>query len=137
MPVSALSSEMLWTVLTAGLTAILWVPHVVQRLIEMGILGGFRDPTHHVSTKGAWAQRSIRAHANAVENLVVFAVLATAIQVSGRGTATTACAAEVFFFARAAHYVIYALGLPWLRVCAFAVGFACQVVLFVTVLGWM
>jgi uncharacterized MAPEG superfamily protein len=130
-----LSPEMFWTVLTAGLASVMWMPHVVQRLLEKGIVKGFRDPTHEAPTKAAWAQRAIRAHVNAVENLVVFAVLATAIQLSGKGTAATALAAEFFFFTRAAHYVIYALGLPWLRVCAFLIGFVCQIILFVALMG--
>ncbi len=133
--IANLSTEMYWTVMTAGFTAILWIPHVIQRVLEMGIIPGFSDPTHHLPTRAAWAQRAIRAHTNAIENLVVFAVLAVAIQLAGKSTATTALAAEVFFFARVAHYVIYALGLPWLRTIAFIVGFVCQMLLLTTLCG--
>lgn len=127
--INGLSPELCWAVLVAAFTSILWIPHVIQRVTEMGIIGGFSDPTHHVPTKAAWAQRAIRAHTNAVENLVVFGVLATAIQISGKGTATTALAAEIFFIARVVHYAIYVLGLPWMRTIAFVVGFICQLTL--------
>ncbi len=132
-----LSPELYWTTLAAGLTSIMWIPHVGQRLIEMGLIGAFRDPTHDAPTKAPWAQRSIRAHANAVENLAVFAVLAIAIQLAGCGTPTTAAAAELFFVARAAHYVIYTLAVPWLRAPMFLVGFFCQATLLARLLGWV
>lgn len=130
--IDGLSPEMYWAVLTAGLTAVLWIPHVLQRVVEMGIIKGFSDPTHHIPTHADWAQRAIRAHANAVENLVVFGLLAVAIQMSGKSTPTTALSAEVFFAARVAHYVMYVFAVPWLRTAAFIIGFLCQVKLFLT-----
>jgi uncharacterized MAPEG superfamily protein len=129
-----LSPELYWAVLTAGFTALLWAPHVAQRLLEMGLVGGFRDPTHEAPTRAPWAQRSIRAHANAVENLVVFATLAIALQFTGRGTGATAMAAAIYFAARVAHYVIYTLGVPWLRAPMFLVGVGCQMTLLTAIL---
>lgn len=131
---NALTPELHWTVLTAGLTSVLWIPHILQRIVEMGPFAALRDPKHEIATKAPWAQRAIRAHANAVENLVVFAILAVAIQVSGSGTATTASAAALFFATRAAHYVVYALGLPWMRTPMFLIGFGCQMTLLSTIL---
>jgi uncharacterized MAPEG superfamily protein len=129
-----LSPELYWTVFAAAWTATLWIPYVLQRMVELGIWETFRDPTHHVPTKAAWAQRAMRAHANAIENLVVFGVLATAIQLSGRGTSLTSLAAEVFFLTRIAHYLLYALAVPWLRTVNFLFGFICQITLFVALL---
>lgn len=125
-----LSPELYWAVLTAGLTAILWVPHVIQRILEMGLVKGFSDPTHHIATKAAWAQRAIRAHTNAIENLVVFGIFALAIQITGKGTDHTSLAAEVFFLSRIVHYVTYVLAIPYARAVSFIVGFVCQVTLF-------
>jgi uncharacterized MAPEG superfamily protein len=78
----------------------------------MGLVGGFRDPLHDEPTKAPWARRSIRGHANAVENLVVFGLLATAIQFTGHTTTFSATAAAVYFTVRLAHYAIYVLALP-------------------------
>lgn len=132
-----LSPELYWAARIAGLTSTLWIPHVVQRLIEMGIVGGFRDPLHDVPTQAPWAQRSIRAQANAVENLVVFGILATAIQLTGHGSAASAMAAAIYFAVRAAHYVVYVLGLPWQKAPMFLIGVFCQWILLATLLGWI
>lgn len=132
---NALSPELYWTVLTAGLTSVLWIPYILQRIVEMGPIAAFRDPRHEVPTKAPWAQRAMRAHANTVENLVVFAILAVTIQFIGAGTGATATAAALFFATRAAHYVVYALGVPWARTPMFLIGFGCQITLLVTILG--
>ena len=134
---SGLTSEFYFAVLTAAFTSLLWVLHVSQRLIEMGLVGGFRDPRHDQPTKAPWAQRSIRAHANAVENLVVFGILAIAIQMTGHTTRASVIASAIYFFARIAHYVIYVLGLPWARAPMFLIGWACQWVLFAALFGWI
>lgn len=134
---SGLTSELYFAVLAAAFTSLLWAPHVAQRLLEMGLAGGFRDPLHDVPTRAPWAQRSIRAHGNAVENLVVFGLLATAIQFTGHSTAASATAAAVYFAARVAHYAIYVIGLPWARAPMFLIGWACQWVLIAALFGWV
>jgi uncharacterized MAPEG superfamily protein len=130
-----MSPELYWTILTTLLTSLLWMPHIVQRVLELKPYEAFRDPHHDIETRAPWAQRAIRAHTNAVENLVVFGVLALAVHTLGAGTALTASAAAAYFFARLFHYVFYVLGLPWLRTPMFLVGFACQLVMAGTLLG--
>jgi uncharacterized MAPEG superfamily protein len=69
----------------------------------------------------AWVGRARRAHANLVENLVVFAALVLVAQVAGKTNATTALGAQLFFWGRVGHLVTYVAGLvPW-RTLAFAV----------------
>ena len=73
---------------------------------------------------------------NAVENLVVFAPLALAVHITGSGTHITAAACAVYFFARAAHYIIGILGIPIpFRTAAFFAGFLAQMALAGTLLG--
>lgn len=124
-----LSSELYWLVATAVFTSVLWAPHILQRIYEMKPYAAFRDPRHDHATQAPWAQRAIRAHSNAVENLVIVAVLVMAIEMSGAGTQATATAMMVYFYARVAHFAIYVLALPWLRTPMYLVGFACQMVL--------
>jgi uncharacterized MAPEG superfamily protein len=81
-----------------------------------------------------WAYRLANAHRNAIENLVVFSPLALATHALDLSNAATATASAVFFGARLAHALIYTFGIPLLRTVAFAVGFACQMVLLVRVL---
>jgi len=132
---TTLSPELYWTTLTALFTSILWLPHILQRILEMGPYGALRDPLHDVDTKADWAGRAIRAHTNAIENLVVFGVLAIIIQMTAAGTAATGLAAEIFFFSRVAHYGIYILGIPWLRTPVFLIGFTCQMIFGMTIIG--
>jgi uncharacterized MAPEG superfamily protein len=42
----------------------------------------------------------------------------------------------VFFYTRLAHYVVYTAGIPVIRTLLFAVGWACQMMLALTLLGW-
>ncbi len=132
-----MTPELYWTILSAMLTSALWMPHILQRIIEFKPYEAFRDPRHDVATKAPWAQRAIRAHTNAVENLVVFGLLALAVHILGASTSVTAQAAFIFFVARSGHYIFYVLGLPWLRTPMFLIGFACQMVLALTLLGYL
>ena len=69
------------------------------------------------------------AHANAVENLVVFAALVLAAHAAGVSNGATALACAFYFWARIVHLVAHTLRVPWVRTLAFAVGFGSQVTL--------
>lgn len=129
-----LSSELFWLTLTALWTSVLWVPHILQRIAEMRPQAALRDPLHDPIPQPAWAQRSMRAHANAVENLVVFGAVVLSLEISGTANGMTATAAMVYFFARVAHYFVYTLGLPWLRTPLFALGLTCTMLIGLRVL---
>ncbi len=131
----ATSPELYWAVLSALLTSVLWIPHILQRIVELKLYDALRDPLHDVPTQAPWAQRAIRAHTNAVENLAVFGILALAVHVSAAGTPATAMAAAVYFFARVAHYFIYVIGIPWLRTPVYFTSFLCHWVLGLTLLN--
>jgi uncharacterized MAPEG superfamily protein len=136
MPVP-LSEELNWLTYTTLLTGLMWVPYILNRLREQGILEGFWDPQGLTDSRVGWAKRMMKAHTNAVENLVVFAPLAIMVAVTGSGNAVTAAAAEVYFFARLGHYLVFSLGVPLLRVLLFVVGVVAQLVLGLTLLGWL
>jgi len=69
-----------------------------------------------------WAHRAYRAHMNAVENLVVFAPLVLAVQVSGAGNDITAMASATYFWARLVHGVFYTVKTPFVRTIAWITG---------------
>jgi uncharacterized MAPEG superfamily protein len=71
----------------------------------------------------------MKAHDNAVENLVVFAALVLAAHAAGVSNAATATACVVYFWARVVHLGAYTFALPWVRTLAFAVGFCAQATL--------
>ena len=126
---ATLTPELLWLAATVTMTALMWVPYILNRMKERGVWTALWDPQGETRADAQWADRMMRAHRNAVENLVVFAPLVLALHAVEISTAATAAASTIYFFARAAHYVIFTLGLPLFRVVAFLIGFACQMVL--------
>src|SRR5262249_39405034 len=62
-----------------------------------------------------WSGRARRAHLNMLENLVLFAVLVLATEITNKNNAMTEFGAQLFFWARVSYAVIYVVGLPWLR----------------------
>ncbi len=75
------------------------------------------------------------AHTNAVENLVIFATLVLILNAMDHSTEATVIACAVYFWARLAHVIIYALGIPVLRTLSFAVGFLAQLALVLAIFG--
>jgi len=131
----ALTPELYWLVLTTVMTGLFWVPYILQRILENGALPALLDPQGLTHMNAPWAQRMMRAHQNAVENMVIFAPLVLALHATGASTAITTTACSVYFVARAAHFVIYTLAIPLFRTVAFITGFAAQMVLALTLLG--
>lgn len=129
-----MTTELYWLILTALMTALLWVPYILNRMKEMGVWQALWNPHPDPRPTAQWAERLMRAHANAVENLVVFAPLVLALQVTGMNTAMTAGACMVYFITRAAHVLLYTFAVPLLRTVAFLAGFFCQMVLALTLL---
>lgn len=132
-----MTPDLHWLILTLGLTALLWVPYILQLIVQMGPVAAVWDPTGAHPHKAEWALRAKRAHYNAVENMAVFAPLVILVSALGLNTAATATAAMVYFYARVAHYVIHILAIPALRTIAFLIGFGCQMVFLLRLLGWM
>jgi uncharacterized MAPEG superfamily protein len=98
-------------------------------------MGAMGNPSRQDKPQSAWAQRLYFAHTNAVENLVIFAPLVLILDSMGHSTESTAIACAVYFWARLAHAIIYALGIPVLRTLAFTVGFLAQAALVLAVFG--
>jgi uncharacterized MAPEG superfamily protein len=130
-----LTTELFWLVATATMTGLFSVPYVTNRLIEQGIWPAVYNRQPETRPKAQWAERLMRAQANAVENLVVFTPFVLVAQIAGVHTAATASACIIYFFARLGHVIIYTLGIPVLRTIAFLVGFGAQMVLALTLLG--
>lgn len=118
--------------LTAGFTAVMWVPYVLARMGTIGVWGALDNPTPAGDDAlPDWAKRAKRAHLNAVENLVVCAALVVAAPSSGWTSALVA----VYLGARVVHFLAYTAGIPVVRTLAFAGGFAAQLGLLWLALG--
>jgi uncharacterized MAPEG superfamily protein len=129
------SPELNSVVMSAMLTGVLWVPIIVNRLLEMGPWKALKNPEPDVRPHAAWAYRLASAHRNAIENLVVFAPLAIIVHLMGASSTLTAAAAFAFFMSRVAHALIYTFGIPLLRTIAFVVGFWAQAVMALRIFG--
>ncbi len=134
---SNLSTELYWLTLTLIMTAIMWMPYIVNRLIEHSPLTALMNPQPDLRPTAQWAERLMRAHDNAVENLVIFAPLVLILHIMGISTTMTATACLIYFFARLCHLLLYTFGVPLLRTIAFFIGFLCQMALGLTILGAM
>lgn len=132
---TSLSIEVYWLVLTILMTSLFWVPYIINRMIELGILTAIWDRYGLTDTKKDWVNRMMQAHNNAVENLVIFAPLVILIQMTGMNSTTTANACIIYFFVRLIHYFVFTFAIPLLRVVTFLIGFGAQVVLALTLLG--
>lgn len=130
-----MTTELHWLVLSILLTAVLWMPYIINRLFEEGILHGIWDPDGETATKVPWAQRLMDAHVNAVENLAVFAPLVIITHILEMNTELTATATALYFFARLSHVVLFTFRVPVLRVVAFLAGFAAQMMLVFNLVG--
>ena len=120
-----MKTELLHLVLVTVLTGLLWVPYILDRVAVRGLIDAVGYP-ENPKPQSPWAQRLMKAHANAVENLVVFAtlmLLANALGISGRAIAISAV---VYFWARVVHALAYTFAVPWVRTLAFTVGFLAQ-----------
>lgn len=132
-----LSTELYATALVAGFTGVIWVPIIINRLAEMGPWKALKNPQPDVRPEAGWAYRLANAHRNAVENLVVFAPLAIIVHMLGLESGLTAGAAMFFLVSRVAHAVIYTFGIPLLRTIAFTIGFICQMIFLLRILGML
>lgn len=120
-----MKTELLYLILVTAFTGLLWVPYIVDRLMVRGINDAVGYPANP-KPQSPWAQRLMKAHANAVENLVIFATLVLAAQVFGVSNATTAGACVIYFWARVVHALSYTFAVPWVRTLSFTVAFFAQ-----------
>ena len=69
-----MKTELLYLVYVTVFTGLLWVPYILDRIATRGLLDAVGYP-ENPKPQSPWAQRLIKAHFNAAENLVVFAAL--------------------------------------------------------------
>ena len=129
-----MSEELYWLMLTAGVTAIFWMPYAMDWIIQRGPLGAMGNPSASDPARHAWADRAKRAHYNSVENLVTFAPLVIVAHLAGISTTTTILACQIYFWTRLAYYPVYTAGIPVLRTLLFIASNVAQLILLYTLL---
>ncbi len=130
--------ELYWLTLTVLMTALFWVPYILDRVIVRGLWPTLADPIPESgTTQSTWGHRAQRAHANAIENLAVFAPVVLTAHVLNISTPATKLFAMVYFVARLVHFIVYTAGIPVLRTLAFAAGWLAIIVFVASILKWM
>lgn len=129
-----MKTELLYLVYVTVFTGLLWIPYILDRVATRGLLDAVGYP-QDPKPQSPWAQRLMKAHMNAVENLVVFAALVLAAVAAGVSNSVIAGASMVYFWARVVHALAYTFAVPWVRTLAFTVGFLAQAAIAWQLLG--
>jgi len=129
-----MSVELTYLAWVTALTALLWIPYILNMIVVRGIVDAVGYPQDPLPLS-PWAARMKLAHANAIENLVVFAALVLIADAAGVANSVTAMACQIYLWARIVHFVCYAARIPWVRTLSFVVGFGCQAAIAVQLLN--
>lgn len=115
-----MTPELTYLVWSVVLAFVLVLIAVIGAQLQVGLptLVGNREGMPEIT---GWAGRARRAHANMLENLVLFAVLVLVAQAVGVRNSMTVLGAQLFFWGRVAHAVIYLAGIPWARTASWLV----------------
>lgn len=129
--------EIYWLTVLIVFTSLMWMPYIVQMLVELGISkeSVIKLGNGTVPPASPWAVRLKKAHANTIENLVLFAPLVLVVVALDKSSELTAQLVVTFVLARIAYTVIFALGIPVVRTLAFVVGLVAQLGLALVILG--
>ena len=120
MPSVPMTPELMYLVWSVAFTLVLAVIAVLGAWQEIGLprLAGNREGLGEMP---GWAGRAARAHRNMLENLVLFAILVLVARAANISNAMTLLGAQLFFWGRVAHAILYIAGIAWVRTAAWTV----------------
>jgi uncharacterized MAPEG superfamily protein len=115
-----MTPELLYLLWSVALTVVLVVLATLGAMQQVGLpkLAGNRE---HMPELEGWAGRAERAHRNMLESLVLFAILVLAARALNVSNGLTVLGAQLFFWGRVAHAILYIAGITWVRTAAWAV----------------
>ena len=105
-----MTPELYYAALSCGLTLLIWVPNLVERIRILGLKVilyyqdgvGPSDP----SQMSDWAKRVRRAHNNTIENLIPFIGLILILNSIGYSSELTILGAAIFFWSRLVYIIL-------------------------------
>jgi uncharacterized MAPEG superfamily protein len=132
-----MKTELLYLLLTAIFTGVLWIPVVIGYASTRGFPTPSAYKTAPTSPLPDWVNRANRAHLNAVENIAPFAAVVLIANAMGVSSAITVNCAAVYFYARVAHALIQisGFGLFKARTVAFTVAWLAFMTFALVLLG--
>ena len=117
---------LLWTLVLTFVQVIVAVL-AAQAQVGLGMLAGNRDTVPPLT---GLAGRTRRAHLNMLESLPLFIGLVLVAQIAGKTNGATLTGCALFFWGRLAHWLLYIIGIPWLRTIAWLVSVIGLIVIF-------
>ena len=132
-----MTTELYWLTLTALMTALFWVPYVLNRMVMIGLGGTLAGDAPDAAGIRSGRSAPSRRTTNAVENLAIFAPIVLTAHVLGISNGATKAAVVVYFFARLMHFVVYSAGIPAARTLAFTAGWLAQIAIIASILRWI
>src|SRR5258707_14185770 len=120
------TTELYWLTLTVLMTALFWMPYVLNRVVVGGLGGTLAGAPPESGAHSSWAQRAIKAHTNAVENLASVAPAVLIAYVLNISTPATKVAIVVDFFARLLNFMAYSAEIPSPPTLPFTTGWCPQ-----------
>ncbi len=113
--------ELSMLIYSVALLVILIAIQATAGVLAQGLtaMAGARDNLGEPSTFQAWSKRVAENHK---EGLLVFAPLVLVAAAAGISTELTVLGAQLFFYSRVAHAVVYLAGWPWIRPLFWAIG---------------
>jgi uncharacterized MAPEG superfamily protein len=129
-----MTPELVYLLWSVALTVALVVIAVLGATQQLGLpkLAGNRE---HMPEVTGWAGRAERAHRNMLESLVLFAVLVLLARALNISNSMTVLGAQLFFWGRLAHAVLYIAGIAWVRTAAWAVSVVGLVLIFLQLMA--
>lgn len=117
---------LLWTLVLTFIEVVVAVLFANAQ-VGLGMLAGNREGLPPLA---GFAGRAQRAHRNMLESLPMFIGLVLIAQIAAKTNSATLTGCELFFWGRLAHWIIYVIGIPWLRTIAWIVSVIGLIVIF-------
>ena len=118
-----MTTELTLLILSVGLLMLILLIQASAGILSNGLMAqaGSRD---ELPEKRVFHARVTRLRDNMIENLLMFATVVLVAQAMGVSNDMTILGAQLFFFSRLAHAIIYLMAVPLVRPVAFAVAWA-------------
>jgi uncharacterized MAPEG superfamily protein len=130
-----MSVELTMLAYSAALLLVLVLIQATAGIRSMGLvpLANSRDG---LAPPQGFHARTLRCVDNHREGLTIFAPLVLVAALTHVSNGTTVLGAQLFFYSRVAHAVLYFAGVPMIRPLAWAVGLVGTIMIFAALMGW-
>ena len=116
-----MTPELTFLVYSILLTFVLILVPATVSILANGALAQ-AGPRDDLPEPSAFNKRCVRLRNNMLENMVMFTGLVLVAHVAGVSTPMTVLGAQIFFFARVLHAIVYIAGWPLVRPLLWAAG---------------